>query len=197
MLNISVDIYRANSTHTHTWYIWLMGSGLNCDMHEIWLTCRYTEWNPYISWWIPIFLNALEIYFNLRCLETDLSHITPVEVHFNAGRVPQGKHPIPLHFTWQSETYCFEWTEINVNYAGCAAVCGSPIRNVTSVLQDLTSPGYPSNYPANIRCVWILRSAGYHRFDLHFADLDIEASTNCIADYLTIEDISDPFVSTE
>jgi hypothetical protein len=37
----------------------------------------------------------------------------------------------------------------------------------------------------------------YRQFDLHFADLDIEASSNCTADYLTIEDITAPFVSTE
>jgi len=133
----------------------------------------------------------------LKCLEAYLIHITPVEIHCNAGHVPQGMHPAPLHFTWQFETYCFECTEINVNYAGCAAVCGSPIRNVTSVLQDLTSPGYPSNYPANIRCSWILTSSEYHRFDLHFADLDIEASTNCTADYLTVQDIGASYVSTE
>lgn len=102
-----------------------------------------------------------------------------------------------VHFPWQFKTYCFEWTEININYAGYAAVCGSPIRNVTSVLQDLTSPGYPSNYPANVRCTWILASLEYRQFDLHFADLDIEASTNCTADYLTIEDINNPYVSTE
>jgi hypothetical protein len=84
-----------------------------------------------------------------------------------------------------------------MNYAGCAAVCGSPIRNVTTELQDLTSPGYPSNYPANISCSWILTSQEYRRFDLHFADLDIEASTNCTADYLIIQDKYVPYVSTE
>jgi len=76
-------------------------------------------------------------------------------------------------------------------------VCGSPVRNVTSVLQNLTSPGYPSNYPANTRCRWILTSQEYRRIDLHFADLDIEATTGCTADYLTVEDIPTQYVSIE
>jgi hypothetical protein len=69
------------------------------------------------------------------------------------------------------------------------------MRNVTSVLQELTSPGYPANYPPNARCRWILTSEQYNQFDLHFADLDIEASSNCTADYLTVEDTSDQPVS--
>ncbi|XP_069688891.1 cubilin [Periplaneta americana] len=76
---------------------------------------------------------------------------------------------------------------------GVQSVCGQMIRNVTSSYQELTSPGYPSNYPANTRCSWYLMSNEYRRFDLHFVDLDLEPSTGCTADYLSVETLYIPY----
>lgn len=50
---------------------------------------------------------------------------------------------------------------------------------------QLTSPGYPTGYAANLNCVWTFLPAtpGYH-VDITFAVIDMEVTPNCLADYI-------------
>ncbi|KAG8232962.1 hypothetical protein J437_LFUL018813, partial [Ladona fulva] len=69
--------------------------------------------------------------------------------------------------------------------------CGdNKLLTVNNVTQYLTSPNYPNDYPNNLRCVWLLSSEESFRFDIHFMDLDLEESTYCENDWLSLRDTS-------
>ncbi|CAG2059458.1 unnamed protein product, partial [Timema podura] len=78
-----------------------------------------------------------------------------------------------------------------------ASICGNSMLNVTSSLQELTSPNYPGNYPVNIRCRWLLSSGpvgnlwnNMNQIYIHFKELDLETGgDNCRNDRLQVSDI--------
>ncbi|KAK3572019.1 hypothetical protein QTP86_022249 [Hemibagrus guttatus] len=70
-----------------------------------------------------------------------------------------------------------------------STACGGTI-----VLSDgdppgyITSPNYPSNYPQNIDCVWIIMVPNGESVQLDFEDFYIEPNTGCFYDYLELRD---------
>ncbi|KAI4871253.1 hypothetical protein NFI96_019773 [Prochilodus magdalenae] len=52
----------------------------------------------------------------------------------------------------------------------------------------ITSPNYPSNYPQNIDCVWIIKVPNGEAVQLDFEDFYIEPNTQCQFDYLEVRD---------
>ncbi|XP_049840781.1 cubilin-like [Schistocerca gregaria] len=70
-----------------------------------------------------------------------------------------------------------------------ASPCGAPVLNVGHEPQELKSPGYPGNYPANIRCRWLLSGPPYESIDIHIADLQISGGgQNCEKSRLSVSD---------
>nr|CAD7425032.1 unnamed protein product [Timema monikensis] len=78
-------------------------------------------------------------------------------------------------------------------------ICGNSTLNVTSSLQELTSPNYPGNYPVNIRCRWLLtfgpvgnRWSSINKIYIHFKELDLETGgDDCRNDWLQVSDINE------
>nr|CAD7575819.1 unnamed protein product [Timema californicum] len=78
------------------------------------------------------------------------------------------------------------------------AICGNSTLNVTSSLQELTSPNYPGNYPVNIRCRWLLtfgpvgnRWSSINKIYIHFKELDLETGgDDCRNDRLQVSDVN-------
>ncbi|XP_049840768.1 cubilin-like [Schistocerca gregaria] len=67
--------------------------------------------------------------------------------------------------------------------------CGPPLLNVGNTPQELKSPGYPGNYPADIRCRWLLSGPRYLSIDIHIADLQISGGgQNCEKARLSVND---------
>ncbi|XP_058456836.1 cubilin homolog [Malaya genurostris] len=63
-------------------------------------------------------------------------------------------------------------------------------ENVTSY--NLTSPGYPEGYRANLNCSWIFQSSvSTHHPVLQFNYVDLEESDSCLSDYLLISTSAD------
>lgn len=63
---------------------------------------------------------------------------------------------------------------------------GNSVLTVNEVERlQLSSPGYPGGYDSNLNCVWTFLPAkpGYH-VDITFAVIDLEATPNCLADYI-------------
>ncbi|XP_066539114.1 cubilin [Hoplias malabaricus] len=52
----------------------------------------------------------------------------------------------------------------------------------------ITSPNYPSNYPHNIDCVWIIMVPNGESVQLDIEDFYIEPNTQCYYDYLEVRD---------
>ncbi|KAM3605922.1 uncharacterized protein V6R79_007305 [Siganus canaliculatus] len=48
------------------------------------------------------------------------------------------------------------------------------------------SPGYPSNYPANVDCIWYIRAGRYVKLEL--LDVNIESVQNCVFDAIYVYD---------
>lgn len=52
----------------------------------------------------------------------------------------------------------------------------------------ISSPNYPSNYPANASCQWLIQTDATHTLQLRLKSLAIERSPNCINDSLQVYD---------
>ncbi|MCJ8728547.1 hypothetical protein PDJAM_G00005700 [Pangasius djambal] len=52
----------------------------------------------------------------------------------------------------------------------------------------ITSPNYPSDYPQNSDCVWIIMVPNGESVQLDFDDFYIEPNTGCLYDYLEVRD---------
>ena len=63
--------------------------------------------------------------------------------------------------------------------------CGGSFSDLTGVI---TSPGYPSLYPSNQNCVWILSMPNGNQIRLNFEYFDLEVNVNCDYDYLLVRD---------
>ncbi|XP_067665910.1 cubilin-like [Haliotis asinina] len=72
--------------------------------------------------------------------------------------------------------------------------CGGQL-NALYTDQVLTSPGYPTNYPNNLDCAWIITTT-YSHIKITITNLDIESQANCNYDYLRIIDGSSSISST-
>ncbi|XP_075137794.1 embryonic protein UVS.2-like [Leptodactylus fuscus] len=51
----------------------------------------------------------------------------------------------------------------------------------------LTSANYPSSYPHNTNCVWLIRTPS-NQVSLNFTAFDVQSSPNCTSDYIRIYD---------
>lgn len=80
----------------------------------------------------------------------------------------------------KNETITTNCTENSVVY----------LTNITSV--NISSPGYPFGYAANLNCTWILKpdQVGYHATVI-FYELDLEDSVNCLSDYVQVSSSTD------
>lgn len=65
--------------------------------------------------------------------------------------------------------------------------CGGTL---TSAGGSLASPYYPSTYPANMECEWMLQATKGTFIELQFDQMDIAKSEHCNEDYLEIREWS-------
>ena len=59
-----------------------------------------------------------------------------------------------------------------------------------SPFQMIMSPQFPSNYPPNINCHWVISSPRREHVHLKFLDFNLESSAQCTKDSLSIKDLS-------
>jgi len=62
--------------------------------------------------------------------------------------------------------------------------CGEAITGRT--YGDITSPGYPGNYPINRDCYWTIQVAPGNVIQFLFGTIAIEVHSNCTFDYLEV-----------
>lgn len=77
-----------------------------------------------------------------------------------------------------------------------STLCGTTLTGNTGVL---TSPNYPSNYPNNQDCDWIISAPEGQQIMLNFTDFSLEADSLCTYDYVSIRNggyESSPLVGT-
>ncbi|XP_029134023.2 cubilin [Labrus bergylta] len=73
----------------------------------------------------------------------------------------------------------------NASWVEVQGGCGGPI---TAPSGEIHSPLYPSSYPNNVDCSWVISVDQNHRVLFNFSDLDIEQHSDCIWDYVAIHD---------
>ncbi|CAH1775425.1 unnamed protein product [Owenia fusiformis] len=78
-------------------------------------------------------------------------------------------------------------TDSSVNRTGFMAnfktACGGRLTTPVGVIM---SPSFPTNYPANSDCIWIVQVATGRTVSLLFETFDIQRSADCSADYLQL-----------
>ncbi|KAF5915220.1 hypothetical protein HPG69_011683 [Diceros bicornis minor] len=65
--------------------------------------------------------------------------------------------------------------------------CGETPEQIRAPSGIITSPGWPSEYPAKINCSWFIRANPGEIITISFQDFDIQGSRRCSLDWLTIE----------
>ncbi|XP_072307339.1 cubilin [Eucyclogobius newberryi] len=73
----------------------------------------------------------------------------------------------------------------NASWVEAPGGCGGPI---TAPSGEIHSPLYPSSYPSNVDCSWVISVDPNHRVLFNFTDLDIEYHSNCTWDYVEVHD---------
>uniref|UniRef100_A0A5F8HII6 CUB domain containing protein 2 n=1 Tax=Monodelphis domestica TaxID=13616 RepID=A0A5F8HII6_MONDO len=61
--------------------------------------------------------------------------------------------------------------------------CGGVLTGLSGVI---TSPEYPSSYPNNAECHWVIRASGSSSIKLVFADFQVESNRACNYDYVAV-----------
>uniref|UniRef100_A0A8C2SPS2 Low-density lipoprotein receptor-related protein 12 n=1 Tax=Coturnix japonica TaxID=93934 RepID=A0A8C2SPS2_COTJA len=67
----------------------------------------------------------------------------------------------------------------------CCA-CGDIPEQIRSPSGTITSPGWPSEYPARINCSWYIHANPGEIITISFQDFDVQGSRRCSSDWLTI-----------
>ncbi|XP_057648444.1 low-density lipoprotein receptor-related protein 12 isoform X1 [Chionomys nivalis] len=75
----------------------------------------------------------------------------------------------------------------NVHISGVSTACGETPEQIRAPSGIITSPGWPSEYPAKINCSWLIRANPGEIITISFQDFDIQGSRRCSLDWLTIE----------
>ncbi|XP_028621888.1 low-density lipoprotein receptor-related protein 12 isoform X1 [Grammomys surdaster] len=75
----------------------------------------------------------------------------------------------------------------NVHISGVSTACGETPEQIRAPSGIITSPGWPSDYPAKINCSWLIRANPGEIITISFQDFDIQGSGRCTLDWLTIE----------
>ncbi|XP_033150281.1 cubilin homolog [Drosophila busckii] len=78
-------------------------------------------------------------------------------------------------------------SEFEGHYMTMDTACGS---RYTALSGHFASPYYPSSYPVNIECEWILEASEGNSLTLTITALDMERSDGCNNDYLEVRDFS-------
>ena len=69
----------------------------------------------------------------------------------------------------------------SVNFSECGGV-------LSGENGEITSPGYPKDYPLNKDCTWIISVANGKTVQLQFREFELEKHSSCRYDYLEIRD---------
>uniref|UniRef100_A0A3Q3MXM2 Cubilin n=1 Tax=Mastacembelus armatus TaxID=205130 RepID=A0A3Q3MXM2_9TELE len=80
------------------------------------------------------------------------------------------------------------WAEVQ---GGCGGLVSAPSG-------EIHSPLYPSSYPENVDCSWVISVDSHHRVFFNFTDLDVESHSTCLWDYVAIHDgptVSSPLLA--
>uniref|UniRef100_A0A182RN21 Cubilin n=1 Tax=Anopheles funestus TaxID=62324 RepID=A0A182RN21_ANOFN len=99
----------------------------------------------------------------------------------------------PVHLTSSgNELFVKFYSDHTYSYKGFQAMyrtidsqCGGKI---TLHQGFISSPNYPSNYPANISCSWLIETDASHTLQFNIKSLAIERSSNCTSDALQVYD---------
>ncbi|XP_034372386.1 low-density lipoprotein receptor-related protein 12 isoform X1 [Arvicanthis niloticus] len=75
----------------------------------------------------------------------------------------------------------------NVHISGVSTACGETPEQIRAPSGIITSPGWPSDYPAKVNCSWLIRANPGEIITISFQDFDIQGSRRCTLDWLTIE----------
>ncbi|XP_015512725.2 cubilin [Neodiprion lecontei] len=72
-------------------------------------------------------------------------------------------------------------------YSVLNSACGG---TYTSEQGAIATPGYPSNYPRNVECVWNLQISPGNAISLSFREFDVTESENCNLDYVEVREVN-------
>ncbi|XP_062137785.1 cubilin homolog [Drosophila sulfurigaster albostrigata] len=75
--------------------------------------------------------------------------------------------------------------EFEANYMTMDTMCGSEYSGLSGAF---TTPYYPSSYPVNIECYWLISASSGNSLSLSIESFDLELSDGCNNDYLEIRE---------
>ncbi|KAM4687619.1 low-density lipoprotein receptor-related protein 12 [Discoglossus pictus] len=74
----------------------------------------------------------------------------------------------------------------NVRVSGLPVACGGNPERIREPCGRITSPGWPAEYPSRMNCSWYIRTTPGEMITISFEDFDLQGSSKCTSDWLTI-----------
>ncbi|XP_026057290.1 cubilin-like [Carassius auratus] len=126
--------------------------------------------------------DKLEVYGGPDLSSPRLAQLCTTRPPSNPLQVASTGNTVTVRFTSDAVVsgrgFNATWVEVP---GGCGGI-------VTAPNGEIHSPQYPSNYPDNVDCSWVITVDVGHRVFFNFTDLDLESHTSCIFDYVAIHD---------
>ncbi|KAF2368216.1 EGF-like domain, partial [Trinorchestia longiramus] len=152
----------------------LSSPGLSSGYYNHSLNCVWTFRNPRDT---SLVLNIGHLHLEQRCLDFILVEgIAQGEQQFGQ-KICNGNDDTMLVLPYSTVRVSFV-TDYSVNFTGwnmtySQAACGGYFTGPNDIL---TSPGYPSAYPNDAHCAWLLQYQDGSQIDFEFTDFNLEDS---------------------
>lgn len=100
--------------------------------------------------------------------------------------------------TFSESKFQLNWNEISQSVANISENATNTLnctKNSEITVNHrvvISSPGFPNGYDSNLQCMWTFKPdvPGFHVY-AHFTSIDLEATPECLADYVSISSSSD------
>ncbi|XP_016093659.1 cubilin [Sinocyclocheilus grahami] len=126
--------------------------------------------------------DKLEVYGGPDLSSPRLAQLCTTRPPSNPLQVASTGNTVTVRFTSDAvlsgRGFNATWVEVP---GGCGGI-------VTAPNGEIHSPQYPSNYPDNVDCSWVITVDVGHRVFFNFTDLDLESHSSCSFDYVAIHD---------
>ena len=72
-----------------------------------------------------------------------------------------------------------------LSYLFLSSECGGILNQENG---EITSPGYPNQYPLNLDCIWVILAPSNQVIQVEFRSFQLERQSRCLYDYLEVRD---------
>ncbi|XP_023215823.1 cubilin-like isoform X2 [Centruroides sculpturatus] len=169
------------------------------------LRCRYTIHRPdYSTCKVQLLFRVFDVSYSINCVQDylelpDRSRVCGSYIQTKTIEYPDEHTQTLVMYFITNRAGSGRGFDIDIRQLANSckkpphpSSCDQAIKSETEII---TSPGYPADYPRNVKCSYKIHSFSLTtcRVRLEFLDFDVEHSSGCVADYLEITSTEERF----